>query len=221
MPTSVARKAPWCALSTTAPMSLWDQRDAAAASWWRPIRLPRTKAASVAPARVWSTNSFSPISRKMASPPLMSWPSTCIVARVPRCLLMKMTNRTRIAGVVMHPAFQEAWHIVCQWIWNVRLELGHQLEPTPLRTTEFASAIAPVPLHTAPASGYAPPQVGLPWKAGRFSGQDFPLQPDGTLRCPAGQELRAHEQRREADGSQAPGQRDSAASHLAGEESLD
>jgi hypothetical protein len=39
------------------------------------------------------------------------------------------------------------------------------------------------------------------WKAGRFSGQDFPLQPDGTLRCPAGQALTAHERRREADGS--------------------
>jgi hypothetical protein len=99
------------------------------------------------------------------------------------------------------PAGQEAWQIVCQWIWNVRLELGHQLEPTPLRTTEFASAITPVPPHTAPPSGYAPPQVGLPWKADRFSGQDFPLQPDGTLRCPAGQSLVAHEQRREADGS--------------------
>jgi hypothetical protein len=99
------------------------------------------------------------------------------------------------------PAGQEAWQIVCQWIWNVRLELGHQLEPTPLRTTEFASAIAPVPSHTAPPAGYAPPQVGLPWKADRISGQDFPLQPDGTLRCPAGQSLVAHEQRREADGS--------------------
>ena len=99
------------------------------------------------------------------------------------------------------PAGQEAWQIVCQWIWNVRLELGHQLEPTPLRTTEFASAIPPVPSHTAPPAGYAPPQVGLPWKADRFSGQDFPLQPDGTLRCPAGQSLVAHEQRRQADGS--------------------
>jgi hypothetical protein len=43
--------------------------------------------------------------------------------------------------------------------------------------------------------------VGLPWKAGRFSGQDFALQPDGTLQCPADQKLFAHEQRREADGS--------------------
>ena len=99
------------------------------------------------------------------------------------------------------PAGQEAWQIVCQWIWNVRLELGHQCEPTPLRTTEFAPPIPLVPPHTAPASGYAPPQVGLPWKADRFSGQDFPLQQDGTLRCPAGQSLLAHEQRREADGS--------------------
>ncbi len=48
-------------------------------------------------------HSFSPISRKMASPPPMSWHSTCIVARVPRCLPMKITNRTRIAGAAMHP----------------------------------------------------------------------------------------------------------------------
>ncbi len=101
---------------------------------------------------------------------------------------------------------QEAWGIVSQWVWNLRLELGHQLEPSPLRTTAFAPAIPsplstpPPPAHTAPPSGYAPPQVGLPWKAGRFSGQDFALQPDGTLRCPADQRLTPHEHRREADG---------------------
>jgi hypothetical protein len=96
---------------------------------------------------------------------------------------------------------QETWCIVSQWIWNLRLELGHQLQPDPVRTTEFAPAVFPTPPHTAPSSGYAPPQVGLPWKAGRFSGQDFALQPDGTLRCPAKQTLLPHEQRREADGS--------------------
>ena len=96
---------------------------------------------------------------------------------------------------------QEAWQIVSQWIWNLRLELGHQLQPEPVRTTEFAPALSPPSPQTAPPSGYAPPQVGLPWKAGRFSGQDFALQPDGTLRCPADQKLFPHEQRREADGS--------------------
>jgi len=96
---------------------------------------------------------------------------------------------------------QQWWQIISQWVWNLRLELGHQLSPDPVRTTEFAPAIEPVPAPTAPSSGYASPQVGLPWKQGRFSGQDFALQPDGTLRCPANQKLIAHEQRREADGS--------------------
>jgi len=96
---------------------------------------------------------------------------------------------------------QECWQVVSQWVWNLRLELGHQLAPDPVRTTEFAPAIPPATPHTAPPSGYAPPQVGLPWKTGRFSGQDFSLQPDGTLRCPAGQALVAHERRRETDGS--------------------
>src|SRR5437773_6929258 len=102
---------------------------------------------------------------------------------------------------------QEAWQIVSQWIWNLRLELGHQLHPDPVRTTEFAPALPPAhkespePPAQAPVQGYGPPAVALPWKAGRFSGQDFALQPDGTLRCPADQELRAHERRRESDGS--------------------
>lgn len=99
---------------------------------------------------------------------------------------------------------QEIWQIISQWVWNTRLELGHQLEPTPVRTTEFAPTLPPPSspqVEQAPASGYAPAQVGLPWKAGRFSGQDFELQPDGMLRCPADQTLVAHEQRREVDGS--------------------
>ena len=37
---------------------------------------------------------------------------------------------------------QEAWQCVAQWVWNLRLELGHQVEPAPLRLTEFAPAIA-------------------------------------------------------------------------------
>jgi hypothetical protein len=102
---------------------------------------------------------------------------------------------------------QECWQVVAQWTWNLRLELGHHLHPDPIRTTEFAPAIPPasptppLPPHTPLPSGYASPHIGLRWKAGRFSGQDFTLQPDGTLRCPADQKLIPHEQRREADGS--------------------
>ena len=99
------------------------------------------------------------------------------------------------------PAGQEAWQIVSQWVWNLRLELGHGLEPTPLRTTEFAPPVKAIPAEPAPVQGYGKPSVALPWKAGRCSGQDFALQPDGVLHCPAGKTLHPTEQRREADGS--------------------
>ena len=100
---------------------------------------------------------------------------------------------------------RKCWQIISQWVWNLRLELGHQLHPDPVRTTEFAPAL-PLGARQAsrlasPPQGYGPAEVALPWKAGRFSGQDFLLQPDGTLRCPAGQSLVVHERRREADGS--------------------
>ena len=59
---------------------------------------------------------------------------------------------------------QECWQLVAQWVWNLRLELGHQLEPTPLRITGFAPALpltseqaATRPVSSAPASGYCPP----------------------------------------------------------------
>jgi len=103
---------------------------------------------------------------------------------------------------------QECWQVISQWTWNLRLELGHQLKPQPLRTTEFAPAIpeqskqtAMHPASSAPASGYGPPTTATSWKTGRFTGADFPLQPDGTLRCPAGATLTPQERRREADGS--------------------
>jgi hypothetical protein len=99
------------------------------------------------------------------------------------------------------PAGQEAWQIVSQWVWNLRLELGHQLSPTAMRTTEFAPPLKEATAEQAPVQGYEKPAVALPWKADRFSGQDFALQPDGALSCPAGKTLRPTEQRREADGS--------------------
>ena len=99
---------------------------------------------------------------------------------------------------------QECWQILSQWVWNLRLELGHQLHPEPVRTTEFApahlSANDQQALSLAPAQGYGPTAEALPWKAGRFSGRDFVPQSDGTLRCPAGQSLHVNERRREADG---------------------
>lgn len=53
----------------------------------------------------------------------------------------------------------------------------------------------------APASGYASPTTATSWKAGRFTGTDFPLQLNGALRCPAGSTIHSQERGREADGS--------------------
>jgi hypothetical protein len=103
------------------------------------------------------------------------------------------------------PCGQQAWQIISQWVWNLRLELGHQLEPTCLRTTALAPAIPPAKEQAAhspaPAPGYGPPATATSWKAGRFTGSDFALQPDGTLCCPAGKTLHPTEQRTEHDGS--------------------
>jgi hypothetical protein len=50
---------------------------------------------------------------------------------------------------------QETWGIVSQWVWSLRLELGHQLHPDPVRTTEAGSCHPISPTHStcSPAHG--------------------------------------------------------------------
>ena len=56
---------------------------------------------------------------------------------------------------------QECWQLIAQWVWNLRLELGHQLHSEPVRTTEFAPALPLPPSPTAPFSGYTPTASGF------------------------------------------------------------
>lgn len=98
-------------------------------------------------------------------------------------------------------SWQQAWQVVSQWVWNLRLELGHHLKPEPLRTTAFPPALHEPQAGQAPDHGYEPPIIGGAWKAGHFTGEDFALQPDGTVGCPAGKSLFPQERRREGDGS--------------------
>ncbi len=102
---------------------------------------------------------------------------------------------------------QECWQIISQWVWNLRLELGHQLEPTPLRTTEFAPAISlskrPATSIASPtptsASGYGPPatatRLGKRAASPALTSLSSPTEPSA---CHA---LHRQERRREADGS--------------------
>lgn len=95
---------------------------------------------------------------------------------------------------------QECWQLIAQWVWNLRLELGHVLAPQPVCTTAFAPALLPDAAERMEA-GYSELMSATSWKAGRFTGSDFVLQPDGSLRCPAGKNLWCGERRPEADGS--------------------
>jgi hypothetical protein len=104
---------------------------------------------------------------------------------------------------------QEFRQIINQWIWNLRLELGQHLSPTPMRLTEFAMAEVKSSQLTQQATGvksnrpvvYGPPQRARRSFTKGFAGSDFAPQPDGSLRCPAGHPLFAHERRPERNGS--------------------
>ncbi len=97
---------------------------------------------------------------------------------------------------------QELWQIACQWVWNLRLCLGQTIQETELREIEWA------PPKEAPAAFVAedpPPEEYGPWQwaaafgraTGRFGAEDFVLQEDGKLRCPAGASLWLSEVRQE------------------------
>lgn len=181
-------------------MSLWGRRAAAAASWWPLTRLPR----------IGQTRGGVVYELFFTQLPQDGFTASDVVAlylhrgTFEPVLSDEDEEQDPDRWCSHSPAGQDAWQVVSQWVWNLRLELGHVLEPTPIRTTEFAPAIPPVTetrAKSAPVQGYDTPSVAAPWKTGRFSGQDFAFQPDGTVRCPAHQALMAHEQRREADGS--------------------
>jgi hypothetical protein len=86
---------------------------------------------------------------------------------------------------------QELWQIACQWVWNLRLSLGQTMQGIQVREIEWA------PPTEAPAVFVAEepsPEAYGPWQwaaaFGRATGlicaEDFVLQEDGKLRCPAG-----------------------------------
>ncbi len=112
-----------------------------------------------------ATKKKSPVGASLGSPPPMSSRFTCIA--VPYAPALSDEDQELDPDRwCSHSAWgQECWQIISQWVWNLRLELGHQLEPTPLRTTEFAPAISlskrPATSIASPtptsASGYGPP----------------------------------------------------------------
>jgi hypothetical protein len=104
---------------------------------------------------------FTNLPRASHSPPPMSSSCICIAAPLSLRSRMKTRKSTPIVGALTRPGARNVgrwWRNGCG---TRLLELGHQLHPDPVRTTEFAPALPSPSLHTAPSSGYAPPQVGL------------------------------------------------------------
>jgi hypothetical protein len=94
-----------------------------------------------------------------------------------------------------NPAGQEAWQLLCQWVWNVRLRLGVAAAGLPVRRTLFAEAL-PQSLPAAPAPDPPAPPVPGPEVAsdkgrgaGKLAGSAFRLRKDGALVCPTGRPL--------------------------------
>src|SRR5579864_26148 len=73
------------------------------------------------------------------------------------------------------PWGQEFWQILCQWIWNLRLELGQRASASSMRLTDMAysqvSAPPPdgdPPASETPSSGSDPPASKPPASGGEF-----------------------------------------------------
>jgi hypothetical protein len=117
------------------------------------------------------------------------------------------------------PQGQEFWQIVSQWVSPTRLELGVIGQEQALRWTHWSPALLEARLPTLPPPPQATQSDALvadevrvtfgPLELaqdsgrarGRFTGQDFELLENGTLRCPAEKTLRPQERRTLSDGS--------------------
>jgi hypothetical protein len=97
---------------------------------------------------------------------------------------------------------QELWQIACQWVWNLRLSLGHAMQGAEIREIEWVPPKERPPL-ISPAENTQ--EAYGPWQwagdAGRgrgpIAGEAFSLQEDGTLQGPTGAFLWLSELRQE------------------------
>ncbi len=103
---------------------------------------------------------------------------------------------------------QELWQIASQWVWNLRLSLGQAMQGVQVRAIEWAPPKEAPPVFIAEEP---PPEAYGPWQwaaaFGRATGlicaEDFVLQEDGKLRCPAGASLWLSEVRQENEFTEA------------------
>jgi hypothetical protein len=87
---------------------------------------------------------------------------------------------------------QELWQIACQWVWNIRLALGHAMQGKELREMEWSPAQERPPRL---CSSDPSTETYGPWHLARDSGRGqipasaFTLHDAVSLRCPTGATL--------------------------------
>ena len=114
---------------------------------------------------------------------------------------MKTRSKTPTAGVLMPPLDKKPGRLshsgsgTYAWNWAMCLSRRRRARPSLLLPPKRP------PRNKGLCKAMASLRSPCAFKADRFSGQDFVLQPDGVLHCPDGKTLRPTEQRREADGS--------------------
>src|SRR5438132_9034261 len=147
-------------------------------------------------------NSFSPILTLMGFSPKISWISLMDVEPKIAVLADEDVEEDPDRWCSYTECGQELWQIACQWVWNLRLSLGHAMQGGEVREIEWAPPKASPPFLLAAEN---PPEEYGPWQwaaafgraTGRFGADAFVLQEDGTLRCPAGASLWLSEMRQE------------------------
>lgn len=95
---------------------------------------------------------------------------------------------------------QELWQIACQWVWNLRLSLGHKMQGGELRDMEWSPPKERPPLLSSSDKAqevYGPWQWARGAGRGQIGGDAFTLQENGMLQCPAGSFLWFSELRQE------------------------
>jgi hypothetical protein len=83
------------------------------------------------------------------SVPALSKSSSCI------CIAVHLKPRSPIRDQEQDPdrwvshaaSGQEAWQLISQWVWKLRLELGHQLQPESVRTVSRLLLLFPRSQH--------------------------------------------------------------------------
>jgi hypothetical protein len=149
-------------------------------------------------------SSFSQPCPRSASLLLMWSSSTCSVGASRPCSLLRIASRTVIGGVPIPHTVRKCGRSFpsgCGICVKNSVGSGNRPRCVSLSLPPPLTESLPSSRLSLAGSAFGPPQWARAARVGNLGGQDFLLQPDGTLRCPQGAPLYPQERRPEHDGT--------------------